>query len=836
MKNKDTLFKIKIISGYLIPVLIGFGVVWYLFVYIVPMFSTNEYPKDEVFKKVIYTGSALSSLYETQLLSMALIQEPTKGNCKAYKRSIEKVYSDIDSIQKITNQPSQQAILEKLSNLLDKKESNLWAILWQIKNENEDTIVKQSMSSLKVSIDSVPTRIRIREKIQYDTVFPTPEKKKNLWKRIGEVFSPSTPETISQIKIIRTFSKDTIQSPFNTYDTVFNAVERVLENVYVEKAKTRKTTNKKLKILLENDKVINAEINSLLSELQTEAFLATSADIHKKQDLLAKSGKAIVAVGILAILAIVLFIFLILRDLRKSSIHRRELEEARIRAEELMQSREKLLLTISHDIKAPLSSIAGYIELMNLSELDADKREYVTSMNYSIQHVMDLLNNLLEYSRLEANKVELVSDIFPLSGLFEEVCLSFYPLAKRKDLSLTLTNTIDPSVFVEMDKVRLKQILTNLISNALKFTEKGSVSLAASLRRKQKNGNEYLLFSVSDTGIGISPEKRNLIFEEFSRISTPKTQQKSGSGFGLFIVKRMVDLFHGHISVKENQPNGSIFEVQLPIKKVPAPEKMTQTNCANILVVDDDLSQLKLMETILNKLGHSATLVDTIDKCVEQLNHNHFDILITDIQLQNATGFDLLEIVKASNNDSIRRLPVIAISANSEYSQKDFLEKGFAAFIRKPFTMQQLECLLTQFCLSGNANPLPSEFTKMNAVPTSAESLYNLDALRQMVGNDAETIKQILELFISSAKESRDLLENYLKTNDYEKIKLLAHKMLPMSQQLGIKALAEILSILETYNIAETTYPGFRTKVSSAICLLDEVLKELELLVQGTKE
>ncbi len=846
MNPKDTSFKIKIILGYLIPALAGFGIAGYLFINVIPLINVEENKKDEIFVKVISTGSTLSSLYECELLSMVFIQEPTRQNYNNYEAALEKVYAQIDSLGKITNQPSQQSILQKLQKLLDKKNGNMLAIVREINRENEEKIIRRSLSELKLSIDSIPTKVIIHEKIRYDTLHPVPVKKRNVLGRIKEVFFPSKPDTTVRTKIVRTFAKDTIQSLTNTYDTVFNTVEKVLEDVQIEKMRNKQTINKKLQTLLATDRIINAEINSLLNELQIEAFSTTTAIITEKQALLKKFGLLILTMGILAILTIILFIFFVFNDLRKRKIHRKELEIARNHAEELMKSREKLLLSISHDIKAPLSSIAGYIELMDLSELDKNNHEYINSMKHSVEHVMELLNNLLEYSRLEAQKTTLSPEVFPLSALFEETVSSFYPIAKRKNLDLKLSNQIPQDLYVEIDKIRLRQILTNLLSNSLKFTDKGSVSIHVFFDDNY-NEEKWLHFSISDTGCGIPPEKREFIFEEFSQINKPEDQNKKGSGFGLFIVKRIVELFNGNIAVKENEPEGSVFSVQLPITIADSSMLVTHEDPLlhsieniNILVVDDDISQLKLMEKILLKLGFSAKSVSNIEEAVKLLEEKYFDILITDIQLKNATGFELLETLKTSDNEHLRGLPVIAVSANEEYNKEYFMEKGFSSFIKKPFSFQQLKeeliRIADKIAKEDVITPFPvpisqGETISFNETEKDEKSFniaYSLESLYLMMNNDTESVKQVLTLFISSVEESVHLMKFYLETRNYYEIKQLAHKMLPMFRQLKIAGLINILSFIDSYCISETDNMIFKGKVSNFTQQSEYVIEELK--------
>jgi len=813
MKQKGKSFIAKIIVSYLVAAVACIFIVWYFFTNIIPLISSEDDKKDIIYEKIALISSSVLSLHEIELRGLILVQDPSEENREAYNTSVNKIYQYVDSLKLHAEQPDEQEVLRILLSLLNQKHENMLAIAEQINSDNDEKIIRRSLSTIiSSSLDTVPFMVQLKENLQHDTLRNKSEKRKFL-QRVGDVFVPPTNDTTTQIKTSHTQEIDTLRGIVNTYDTLVNTIQKVLGDIYLEKTRNKQSISDKLQELLDNDKIINIKISTLMRDLRSEAMQASLLNIDAKQKTLQEAGCIIIVVGLFSVALIILFIIFIFHDFRRSKTYQKELEIARTRAEELMQSREKLLLTISHDIKAPLSSIAGYIELMQSSPLNATDREYMNSMNYSIQHVMALLSNLLEYSRLDANKVTLVPEEFSLHSLFEETTSVFFPLAKKKNLKLIIDNSIDSTLFVELDRIRLQQVLTNLLSNALKFTDKGSVSVKAILEKRENE--TWLQFTVSDTGCGIPENMAQTIFEEFAQVNSIKNQQKGGSGFGLFIVKRTLDLFCGNISVAPNKPNGSTFTVQLPLKIVSTPQnfktietkkEIAPTQVARkILVLDDDLSQLKLLEKIIENIGHSAIITTKIDDAIKLLQQHHFDLVMTDIHLTDETGFQLLEAIKSLDDAHLQTLPIIAISATDGSDRNYFLENGFSDFIRKPFSIDEFRSTINIFF--------------------EEKPLYDLNQLNVLMDNDSNAVNQVLKMFVSSGEEHIVQLKNLLNEEKFSEIKSLAHKMRPMVAQINALETADLLRFIEFYDNTPENSSLFKEKVNVVINQIENLLR-----------
>lgn len=483
-----------------------------------------------------------------------------------------------------------------------------------------------------------------------------------------------------------------------------------------------------------------------------------------------------IALGALCI--VLLFVALIFSDINKNKRYKQALEEARRKAEDLMENRQRLLLSISHDIRSPLNSIMGYVELLSSNPSPDKVARYTASMRYSSAHLMELLTNLLEYSRDRNGQND------PRRGSFRGIpAIRSDPrhvraLGGEKGRVARKRQPRGEGHVRQGRCGRIRQVLINLLSNAVKFTDRGSVTLSAVVRSGDGNGAPLRLeFAVSDTGCGIAPEEQKRIFDEFSRADTAG---KEGSGFGLAVVSRLVELLGGTLELDSRIGEGSIFRVSIPVlsvsvseipKPVPA-EAPPRVAPRSILVVEDDPSQRAMLGEILKSAGHRVCFCDRLEQCVDKLAD--VDMVLTDIQLGGFSGYQLLSAIRSASEDWARRLPVIAVSAS------DRLEKesdGFDAVLRKPFT--QSELLKT---IAGMPSPDPG---------------YDLGELWEMMNGDEEAVRTVVETFVSSTRDSLKLLEEYEASRDWPSLAKLAHRMLPMFRQLHADRTAADLEELE---------------------------------------
>lgn len=519
----------------------------------------------------------------------------------------------------------------------------------------------------------------------------------------------------------------------------------------------------------------------------------------------------------------------------RSNRYRRQLEEARRKAEDLLATREKLMLAITHDFKAPLGSIMGYADLLSHLTVDKQQQFYLDNMKVSSEHLLKLVTDLLDFHRLDLHKVEINRVSFTPAQMFEDIRVSFEPLTAAKGLTLHCDIAPELNDTYQSDPLRLKQIVNNLLSNAVKFTSHGSITLSAHCEQVlggERAGNRLIL-SVADTGQGMKPCDRQRIFREFTRL--PGAQGEEGFGLGLSIVQMLVQLLRGTITVDSELGKGSTFTVDLPLHRIDtavgndrkkvatseatpsAPHPADHLQPCRLLLIDDDRIQLTLTAAMLQQNGFEAVTCLQTDELLDALRTGHFLALLTDVQMPAINGFDLLKLLRASNVGQSRTLPIIAVTARSDMERDDFVAHGFAGSLHKPFNMQELLQELERVFNQKDDQPTtsvkaesptktsetnensPSETVNSSAALkfTQQADAINLSALTVFSGDDEEAAHDILNSFMEETDKNIERLKQAIDQSDTEVISAVAHKMLPLFTLIGANSLTVLLRTLE---------------------------------------
>lgn len=504
----------------------------------------------------------------------------------------------------------------------------------------------------------------------------------------------------------------------------------------------------------------------------------------------------------------------IVRDVARAGRYRRQLEEARRRAEELLAQRERLMLTVTHDIKAPAASIAGFMELLAQRPHDDETRHYLKSIRSSADHLLQLVGALLDYHRLESGRVELRPTTFCPARMLDDTVAGFQPLAAEKGIALRFDATQCGTRACRADAFRIRQVVENLLGNALKFTNEGYVVLTATL------ADGCLTLAVSDTGPGMTEAERERIFGAFERL--PQAQGTEGVGLGLSITREVVALLGGTLTVESVCGTGSTFTAVFPVSETVAAahaesgctgQPETESTCGarrRILVIDDNATQLELTSAMLRKLsgGQWETFATTdVGQLLQAIRDERFDALLTDIEMPAVSGFELLEKVRTIVPDS-SILPVVALTAHGLMDEKDFVRVGFAACLSKPFTMAEL---------GHTVGRVMGETT--SGIP-AAERTYGFGALTAFADGDPQAERIILERFGEDVKRHAAELRRAAETEDKAEAGRLAHKLLPTLAMIGSSAVPALESLEARRQ--ESVWTD-----TDAICC-EEILSELE--------
>ncbi len=626
------------------------------------------------------------------------------------------------------------------------------------------------------------------------------------------VLDPNEKDSIAQTSSITMVNESTID--------ILSDLKILSDKAKTEYKKRIKEYERKTAELITDDNHLSEEISELLLALNKEILESALLEMEISENIIDENMTASTYIGGIVLILIIIFVILILSDVNKgfrarkaAEQARNEAEEARKKTEEIMENRHKMLLTVSHDIKTPLASILGNLELMD----NTGNEKEAHSIQQNADHILNLLSNLLEFSSLEQGMLQLEKTSFNISQLCDETASMFEPIAQKKNLVFDYKNDIKETLFTNSDRLKIKQIISNLISNAIKYTIEGSIGFRASYE------NSEMVFRVSDTGIGIPSDKIEEIFKPFVRTDSG-SQLSEGSGYGLSVVKGLTDLMKGSIDVQSEVGKGSLFTIRIPSEIEFAEDFHAAEDASNsnkeavpvinerhILIIDDDESLLTVVSNMIGKLGHQVRKCRSkIDLDEALLQMETFDCVLTDREMGALSGNDILKLFKTADPDK----PVYLMTARMDYDTEKAKEEGFDGFLQKPFNLKTLEGLFGRH--------IPEE-TKAQAC-----EFTDFPELCEMMDDDAEAIRGILTVFAHSTADNLVAMNQHIENNDFVSAQALCHKMLPMFVQLQQDATIPFLSRMnESRGSSDDVYPEWK---DDAIKFMDMADKLLEML------
>ena len=827
MKERNRFITGKVVVGYLLLIAIAVYAVSYIY-NIVEQVAVEDFSDNQNRTKIYLVTNTLSLLYESEALGQLIVMQ--QGEITHFNRTLNKARHNLDSLRTYITDSVQLHKIDTIELLLERKRWNARRLLDTWKEANTDSLYIVNFERIMAIPDTVINELQVQERIEVkqDTVV-VPRRKRGFFRRLAEAFAPAKEDTSIVVNSTFQVIKDTLVNAYNPTDTIVSVLRSIQDSVTWQRKRLMELLIERAANLRYSNSIITQEINQILRDIEEEEVNASLARLYKKQTLVHAASRKIGLIAVSSILVALLFLALISHDISRSMFYRKQLEKAKLVAENLLRSREKLILTISHDIRAPLSSIMGYIELLQRRHPDARQQYYLENMRSSSDHVLSLVNDLLDYQRLESGQIELHRLPFRVPALFQEIGMSFRPLAEAKNLQLEWV--LQPEEMEQVylgDTIRLRQVVSNLLSNAIKFTDEGKVSLIVSI--EQVESYQYaLVILVRDTGPGIPYEERERIFGEFARLYG--TEQVEGFGLGLSITRKLVQLMHGTLTLESEEGEGSRFKVCVPLPlagnqfmaadmptKEADPEEALPTLDPSLagqqvtcLLVDDDPLQLALTEELLKQSQVEVVCCTNPRKVCEWLRSRTFAVVITDIQMPQMDGYQLLRMIRESGMEGADRLPVVALSANVGKEQEHYREAGFTAFLNKPFTAAQLISLL-------------NELLKVRLEPCAG---FDFSSLTAFAGEDSEASMGILRTFIEETHKSIEGLMAARAATDRVEAGRIAHKLIPLFAMLGANSLVQHLRLLEKQD------PELPSNTWSQ--LLDEVVAQAQSLVEEAK-
>lgn len=519
---------------------------------------------------------------------------------------------------------------------------------------------------------------------------------------------------------------------------------------------------------------INTRLLNLIATLDSQVRKEFRNKERNLDEMRQTSMNLISIIIVTTCLLLVLAYVLIQRDVRQRIEIQKRLEESLKQNRMLLSMREKVLLTVSHDIRGPLNTITGSAELAQNTRNRKKRNCYITNILDTSRHILKLVNNLLDLSRLNQSKETPNLVPFHLEELLQRIVSLYSQETNKKGLLFRYSFDNLPTAVLN-DPDRIEQILDNLISNAIKFTPDGTVCLQASYHQG------ILLLRVQDTGIGMNQLTIRRVFNPFEKAAPHISAE--GFGLGLSIVKGIVNLLGGKISVSSTEGIGSCFEVSIPMsetnlnEEIPSPVRtFSGILPKRVIAIDDDPLQLAVMKEMLERNGVDCITCSTAKDVVKAMREKDYDLLLSDIQMIGTSGFELLDLLRNSTVGNSRTIPVVAMTARGDRGNEVFLKAGFAACIYKPFSSSELISLLSTITTS-----LPVERKRID-----------FSAMLSEVSDK----KRLLDSFISQSEKDKRELDMALKLKDRKKLREITHRMQPMWELLRMKELLSAYRVL----------------------------------------
>ena len=796
--------------------------------------------------------------------------------------AISLVYSNTKSILAI-NQASREYIQKRdaadstMSALLKEEQANLHQLSAALEGKGDKNYLREKVNSLNNGKDSIVVHPKTQQthKAQNTTV-EVVKTRKGFFRRLADAFKKEHAETLSVKRDSNNAIIDSITTPVNVAENVAD----ILEQIDRKEKSSSKNHSQAISKEMENLQMVNAQLalrsaqqlNEVHQRERDSMQQAINKAMEARQYLLWQIG----LLAVVAIIAAIILLWYIWRDTQKERIYRENLENANEEIRRIMQQREHLLLTITHDIKAPAASISGFIDLMKDYVNDARGAECLVNIKRSAHHLSHLVAALLDYHQLENGLMKVHSTDFSPKELVAESVEGMRVQAESKGLKISYEiKEKEHNALYNADAFRIRQILDNLISNAIKYTDKGSIMVSMSIRQKRnayniiENKNAYLLtLDVTDTGKGMTTEERQKVFQAFTRLKN--AQGIEGTGLGLSITHELATLLGGEIHVKSEVGKGSTFTATIPIELADTSQtkvchshneldekpsedapKTSPSSTEKLLILDDDKLQLQLLQEMLRRTVGDSWQVFACNHVTDALTLLHNEqpaIMLMDIEMPEMSGKDLIKHINHNN------MKVIAMTAHDTSIKEELREAGFDDCLFKPFSQESLQKVLhlaSEKKSRGFSKKVPRFLKKSpevfgNTSEGSSDGIDNqpihprLQPLLAFAGDDEEfaqeiitTVKQELESHLHLLQEvllqipmetasSIATIDSSLANN----IAKTAHKLLPIASMMQMDCLPQ-LTALSPEHIQEQEAQKIREYVQAIINDLQHILGEI---------
>jgi signal transduction histidine kinase/HPt (histidine-containing phosphotransfer) domain-containing protein/ActR/RegA family two-component response regulator len=769
--------------------------------------------------KIIETGTLINDLYETDSFSRIALLTKKQGDFDTYLRKSEFLFERIDELKELISDPKQNRQLDSVKSLLEQKSTNI-----------EQLRILKLMSEQDTTLDEILQEFKNFHKEMGGMYL------EDLIKKPGRLNRNERRIYQSYLDYYNRQMLDTTKLGGFTIDSLLTVSRYIVLEAKKENSRTRKELLEKENELLQNEFNISLQLRSIITDFDAKMSENNRLENEQRRVSEARTKNILRLAAIAGALIMVLFSYIIVTDFFKAEKYKKRLQREKRYSEDLLKSREQLMATVSHDLKTPLNTIVGYSELFAHTQLTEKQKNYTQQIASSAHFISKMADDLLDFSKLEAGKLLIEKVPFSLENLLHQIAKASKDLHIQKsvDLHLYVDEELCSKLF-ESDPLRIQQIVNNLVSNAYKFTEKGHIQITANLLKK-KGSNHIVEIAVTDSGIGISKEKQQLIFKEFTQAEKDTFQKFGGSGLGLAISRKIAQLMGGTLEVDSVLGEGSTFYFTVPLEasvvvKAIDPPKMTTPQLKSSLravIFDDDPAMLALLKELFEQMnirvhGYVA---------YEEFKNNgsiDFDFVLTDIEMPTHSGIQILEALKNGEIKGFQNQPIIAMTGTKKFSRNEYLQMGFSDLLQKPFSKNQLIAALSPLFL----NKLETNLPTLEVFRNPTNEIFDLFFMNSFLSNE-DSLNEVLYIFYQQTEQDLSQMATAIQNFDCDALASTAHRMLTMCRQLGAKRVNPILETMEQYALNSPTQTEMETLFANLKIEIKTLVEALQNRILAT--
>jgi signal transduction histidine kinase/CheY-like chemotaxis protein/HPt (histidine-containing phosphotransfer) domain-containing protein len=818
--------KQKVLAGFLfafVAIILALGITHFSFREILNTVDELSAPNEKI--------TILSRVFEEittldQLQRAEAIKNPQKPY-KAFLNQSKSLSVMIDSLMLMSWDTLQLERLRSMKDILHQRNKLFFSYLKLKSKYAEKKQFTKRLDTLSTIIEqsqidtSVVTTQRKTITTYTDSIVQKEQERSGLGKLFGKKKTTAVPET--HIKVQEEYSVKVDTLAFARQNKALEEVERIMLDLEAsQQSQNKKLQHRELELIHANSLFINRLLNTL-HEVENEE-LQKMRDNNNRAGILFNQSISRMSILVIAFFLIAaILVYFIWIDISKSNYYKEQLEHARDEAEELSKIKERFLANMSHEIRTPLQSIIGFAE--QLKNNPKSNHEAADAIYSSSEHLLHIVNEVLDYSRIASGNFSIVSEPFRLLELVQEVEDAMHVQADKKNLTFLLDTEQATEHTVIGDPFRLRQVLYNLLGNAIKFTHHGFVKLT--IKTIEYADTLACTFDIHDTGVGIRPEDIKRIFNQFEQAGSSILQQQGGgSGLGLTIVRSLVEVQHGTLEVYSEPGVGSTFTVKLTFAKAPSNsvihdqshEYIPSSPAAKpfqgkVILVDDDTMILRLGTLILDKHAIPNTIYQQSEKLLAEHPDPEVTHILIDIRMPNINGIDLCHALRKKYSSTTKFIGLTAHVFPQD--QQKLLDEGFDKVLSKPFHEYELLNVLGISAAVSTASLAES-------------AVIDFSAVRKMTMGDEELFQSIINQFVEETEADLNRLEEQLILMDADSVREIVHKLAGRVGQMGAVALSKKLRNMEHILIGGEKL----STLSDQINLLKD---EVETLVKGVR-